>query len=887
MVFGRTLLRFAAVLLQAMPVVFGAAAGGSLALAQTPPSAQQKASPAPTNAPAQPQNGAPQPPAADAQPQPPAEPTPPPPPVLSPAEQQEIADAQRPVDDLKAAIDGLEKAVERNKESVEELSRLRGEVLAVFDKARVITAALAPKAEALRQQIEKLGPAPAKDAPPETEQVAAERARLSALAAGYDGAMKNTELVLVRARQLRDTVQVARQNLFATQLLKRSPSPLAPTTWQKLVIDVPGTWRQIGYTLSDWGALASRKAADLTGLVAGVVALFLILTALVNRFLAYRLDAPREQPPSFFVQAATIGWVAPLKALPAFAAVAALWFGLDALNLLTLEVGQIADKSFPALYVFVGVSALTRAILQPGRPAWRLVDLSTLAARRLTRIITGIAAVFAGDLILQEVIARLYLPFSISVMETALASIAIALLMLRLVRTPFEPKPVAAPAPAPEAPAEASQAPAPAIRPVPPLSPYAIKLPLLLVAVSILALSLSGYIGLGRFITQQVVVTGSVIAVLLVFHLAIRALLGAPGTGIKPFATVLEEKTGLDPTQSGALTRALSLLLNGGLALAAVPLILITWGASASEAFAWLRAAVFGFQIGEFRISLARILFAAVLFLALVFATRLVQRWLDRGVLKSQRIDQGIADSIHTAVGYAGFILAVLAAISYGGLDITNFAIVAGALSVGIGFGLQSIINNFVSGLILLVERPIKVGDRVSVKGQEGFVRRISVRSTEIETGDKASLIVPNSELITSTVTNWTHRNALGAVSVKVAVAAQSDAEFVRDVLQKVGAESPLVLQHPPPSVTLDNFGLNGLEFTLAAVIPDVTKAGAVQSDLRFRILKAFRQAGIEIPYAQHDVHLRDLDTVRTVLTRLAEERARQAGVMTPDPKKG
>ncbi|HEX2843220.1 DUF3772 domain-containing protein [Hyphomicrobium sp.] len=886
MFFERTLSRFSAVLLQALVVGSGAAAfTASSALAQPPPAVQQKA-PAPPTAPTQAPNATAQPPAG-AEAQPPAEPPPPPPPPpLSQAEQQEIADVQRPVDDLKTTIDGLEKAVERNKENVEELSRLRGEVLVVFDKARLITTALAPKAEALRQQIEKLGPAPAKDAPPETEQVAAERARLSALAAGYDGAIKNTELVLVRARQLRDTVQVARQNLFATQLLKRSPSPLAPSTWQKLVTDVPGAWRQIGYTLSDWGALASRKATDLTGLLAGVVALFLILTALVNRFLAYRLDAPRQQPPSFFVQATTIGWVAPLKALPAFAAVAALWIGLDTLHLLTLEVGQIADKSFPALYVFVGVSALTRAILQPGRPSWRLVDLSTAAARRLTRIITGIAAVFAGDLILQEAIARLYLPFSISVMETALACIAIALLMLQLVRTPFESKPVAAPPPAPETPPEAAQTPARAVGPVPPLSPYAIKLPLLLVAVSILTLSLSGYIGLGRFITQQVVVTGSVVAVLLVFHLAIRAMLGAPGTGIKPFATVLEEKTGLDPAQSGALTRALSLLLNGGLALAAVPLILITWGASASEALAWLRAAVFGFQIGEFRISLARILFAAVLFLALVFATRLVQRWLDRGLLKSQRIDQGIADSIHTAVGYAGFILAVLAAISYGGLDITNFAIVAGALSVGIGFGLQSIINNFVSGLILLVERPIKVGDRVAVKGQEGFVRRISVRSTEIETADKASLIVPNSDLITSTVTNWTHRNALGAVSVKVAVATQSDAEQVRDILQKVGAESPLVLQHPPPSVTLDNFGLNGLEFTLAAVVPDVTKAGAVQSDLRFRILKAFRQARIEIPNAQHDVHLRDLDTVRTVLTRLAEERMRQSGVATPDPKK-
>ncbi len=808
--------------------------------------------------------------------------------MLSPAEKQELEDIQKPVDALKADIERLEKSADRNKEDEEELARLRGEVLAIVDKARTINTALAPKAEALRQQAEKLGPPPAKDAAPESEQVAAERARLSAMSAGYDGAIKNVELILVRARQLRDTVQSARQNLFATQILKRSPSPLAPSTWQRLRVDVPTAVRQIKDTLSEWLVLASRKTTELTGLLAGVVILFGVLTALTRRFLSYRLDGPRKQPPSFFVRAATIGWLAPLKALPAVVAIGALGFGLDALNLLSLEVGRIADKAFPALYIFVGVSALTRAILQPGRADWRLVELSTRAARRITRIVTGIAAVFAADIILREMIVQLYLPLSVSVMETALASIAIGLLILQLVRTPFEPKPQTAPSPAAANEAGAAGAPAakPVPGPVPPLSPYLIKLPLLVAAVAILALSLLGYIGLGRFITQQVVVTGSAIAVLLVFHLAIRAMLGAPGTGIKPFATVLEEKAGLDPGQSAVLTRALSFILNAALALAAIPLVLITWGASASEAFAWLRAAVFGFQIGEFRISLARILFAAFLFLLLVFATRLAQRWLDRGVLKSQRIDQGIADSIRTGVGYAGFIVAVLAAVSYGGLDITNFAIVAGALSVGIGFGLQSIINNFVSGLILLVERPIKVGDRVSVKGQEGFVRRISVRSTEIETAEKASLIVPNSELITSTVTNWTHRNALGTVGVKVSVAYKSDPDQVREILQKVGTESPLVLQHPPPSVTLDNFVANGLEFTLGAVIPDVTKAGAVQSDLRFRILAAFRNAGIDIPVSQQDVHLRDLDIVRSVLSRLAEERARQAGsTMSADPK--
>ncbi len=227
-------------------------------------------------------------------------------------------------------------------------------------------------------------------------------------------------------------------------------------------------------------------------------------------------------------------------------------------------------------------------------------------------------------------------------------------------------------------------------------------------------------------------------------------------------------------------------------------------------------------------------------------------------------MDRGIANSIHTAIGYAGFLIALLVAISYGGLDITNIAIVAGALSVGIGFGLQSIVNNFVSGLILLVERPIKVGDWVSVKGQEGFVRRIAVRSTEIETPDRASIIVPNSDLITSSVTNFTHRNALGRVVVKVGVAYKEDPERVREILQKVASECTFLMQHPPPWVGFDNFGANALEFSVIGIILDFNKAGNAQTDLQH-------------PHPQGVPRRGHRDAFRAVRRASARPRSRQA----------
>ncbi len=212
-------------------------------------------------------------------------------------------------------------------------------------------------------------------------------------------------------------------------------------------------------------------------------------------------------------------------------------------------------------------------------------------------------------------------------------------------------------------------------------------------------------------------------------------------------------------------------------------------------------------------------------------------------------------------------------AVSYAGFDLTNIAIVAGALSVGIGFGLQSIVNNFVSGLILLVERPIKVGDWVIAGDVEGYIRRISVRSTEIETFDRAIVIVPNSELISGRVTNWTHRNTLGRVTINVGVSYKCDPAQVSDVLMSVGIAHPMTLTWPKPHVALEDFGSSSLDFSLRTYIADVNDVLTVKTELRVAVLKAFRESGIEIPFPQQDVHLRDLDLLKAAVARAVTDR--------------
>lgn len=823
--------------------------------------------------------------------QPPAAQTQAPPPA--PPQVQLPEELQRPISDLQSTIESIESRANRENLRDEDLINLRADADKASADAQRIAGSIRPRLSEVQSQIDKLGPPPEAGQPPEAQEVVAERARLGGLKASLDGGVKTTDVVVVRANNITQRVQELRQQLFTNQLLRRTQSPLMPTIWRQVAGELPGMTTKVVRIAGNWWAAASQQPLMLAALIGAVAGIFVLLKACVV-FLIRKLLPSEGAQPGFFQRAGAAGWVAPALALPGAAAALLLVFGLEALNLLTYQIDQLTDTALPAFLIFIAVSALARAVMAPKRARWRLVDLDDKPAARIATTVSWIAGVYSLDLVLKELIRILYLPLPVSVVVASLGSIAIGLLLIRLVRTRFTPasKPVLAEGSMPPTPptaaavagpplasdeAEPDGEAAPTVDRLDWLRPMLLKLPLLAVALAIVLASLAGYIALGRFMAGQMVVTGSVVVLVLLLHLAIRAVIGDPGHEADRFRTIFDERLGLDETHRHVLGRGASVLLNLALALVALPLVLLTWGFTQADAIEWVRNVVFGFRIGSFEVSLAQILIAIGLFLALLVATRLVQRWLTARLSRPPRVvEQGIADSIHTFVGYLGIGFAVLAAMSYAGLDITNFAIVAGALSVGVGLGLQSIVNNFVSGLIILVERPIKVGDLVNVRGQEGYVRRISVRSTEIETGDRASLIVPNSELITNSVTNWTHRNPLARVTVKVGVSYKSDPEQVRSLLQQVAKECPLVMQIPAPGVGFDNFGPNALEFSLSGVVPEISKTGAAQTDLRMRILKAFRHNGIEIAHAQHDVHLRDLDGVKTMVATMLQERARR-----------
>jgi potassium efflux system protein len=732
------------------------------------------------------------------------------------------------LDQTRAALTAAEASLRDKTLGDAELQKLRGESDALALALQGAIAELAPRLAASAKRLEELTPKSG-EAAPKTDVAAKELESEKQRHDRIDGRLRTARAMLLEADDLSTRISAARRQLFAQRTFARSSSVLDPRLWAAVRQEVPVDAEVMRSLVGNWlGAARERLTlAGEIGLAAIAIALMLAPAPLgwIARRFVYRDQATE---PSRLRRALAAAWTFALFAGAPLAGLGVLAGALDSFSLSDPSMQGVIDGAFEALRVMIAVNALGRGVLAPSRAAWRLLPMSDRTAAIVYRLAMTVAAIWAVERLIEpaaDVAASLNIAIATRGVGALLVAIAIAYALRRLGSEPTGAQG-----------ARQTEAWAP------------LRTLGWAAALAILAAALTGYIAFATFLVNQAIylsVLGSA--------LAIADIIAQDGIGavLKPDAPVGARLMAMAGLRRGVLSQ-IAVILQGVARLVvlavAIAAVLKPWGVQ-SDMFGGLRAAYFGFSIGGVTLSLSSMIGAAIVFAVVVFVTRLIQDWLGGQLLPQTRLDAGVRNSVQMIFGYLGLIVATLLAGAQIGLDLQKFALIAGGLSVGIGFGLQTIANNFVSGLILLWERSIRVGDWVVVGAEQGFVRAINARATEIETFDRGSLIVPNSNLVSGVVKNWVHNDRVGRIIVSVNVAYESDLDTVRDLMIAAAKAQDQVLAIPAPSVMFAEFGDWALKFNLVCFVDDIEFAERTRSDINFDVLRRMREAGLRIPY--------------------------------------
>ena len=753
--------------------------------------------------------------------------------VPAPVPPSEI-DASRKLDQSAEALKQIETVLQNQDISQKDLQALRDKSTALADELRATLGWLNARWTAAKARLDQLGPPPDAKAAPENPQVTQDRQAQQKDYEAVDALVKRDKLLLVQTEQISARTVERQRAKFTHSLFERAPSIANSTLWVDLFAETPHNLKMVRAAFGDWIGTSNKRLATawrtqvFWALILAVLVLYWPLSIVAQRVLARESDAKPSRLRKIFAAIWAVFVIAGSPAL-GFLAISGTLIGFD---LFDAPIQDVLYALFSAIFSVALAAGLARGLLAPQHPNWRLIKLGNESSRHAHAAIIIFSALIAVSHF------TTYLGTAIGsdwIYQSALRGIGALLVALAIMAALWR--------------AQGEDCDSEAI-----FGPRVtathdwfglLRILLWIAAVTIIVAVTTGFMGLASFLADQIYWIGTVGGVATLSLILVEEAIAAGCRPTAPFGRALMATTGLHRDSVEQIAILLSGATRVAIFVAAVLLVLAPWGIQSTDLPTYFRTAFFGFHVGDITISLSSVGIAVGILIAGTMATRAVERWLEVSFLPHTRLDVGLRNAIKTSFGYLGFILALGFALAYLGLSFDKLAIVAGALSLGIGFGLQSIVNNFVSGLILLWERAIRVGDWIVVGGEEGLVRRINVRSTEIETFDRVAVIVPNSNLIAGVVKNYVRTDRSGRVHITIPVNPAADPELARDILLQIANGHQLVLKEPAPAVIFSGITATAYNFELYSFVADVATLGTVKSELNFEIYRRFKSEGL------------------------------------------
>jgi len=756
-------------------------------------------------------------------------------------EQASVADgpieqATKALEKAKQDLVALEDGVRQKGDDDDALVAVAGKTDELGRSVLNISVGLRPRLDQIKNRLGELGDPPKEGQPAEAEIVTTERNALTAERAQINAVTGDAETLSASISKLGNLIAETRRQLFAATLLRRTDVSVS------VIDDAARAFVQEGsefvQALGSWlGFVLKFKAfAFFAAIFMSLVTALVLLSGGYRIFGRYLQRKETDEQPSYINRLSIAFWSTLIRTFALTTLLVTSYFFLNSFNVLRPDIAPIIGALFGAIGLIYFVRRFTNAVFAPREPHWRLVKLSNRGASSIGACLLAMAIVNALDYLFGSISEAMGSPLVLTVVKSLIAALIIGFI---LIAASFG-RPMLARNGDPDAPGRHW--------------PRGMAIILRVLGAGLIITALTGYVGLARFVATQLIITGAIIVTTYIGLLSGKAISRSETFGETSLGRFLQKRFKLGPVAIDQAGLLVGMCISAVALIVGIPLVLLLWGFHIQDLELIAYRLLTEVRLGGISISLVGIMTGVLLFAGGYLLTRWIQRWLDSNVMARSHVDLGVRNSVKTGIGYLGVGLAAIVGVSAAGIDLSNLALVASALSVGIGFGLQNIVSNFVSGLILLVERPFKVGDHVVSGTAEGIVKRISVRATEIETFRKQSIIVPNSELINASVGNWTHRNKMGRSEIPVSVSYDSDPQKVMDILLELVNAVPVVLRNPEPHVEFLRFGPYSLDFELRFMLADMGDGLKVRNDLRIAILKRFREEGVQIPLPQSDV---------------------------------